>query len=186
MDIIQEIRNFVEEECKKPTNIQGYGPFKFHFIPMVDYSTKLTDEIGGDKELIQIAAWLHDIGSIVHGRENHHITGAQLAEKKLEELGYPREKIELIKKCIMNHRGSREDERETIEEKIIADADALACFDDISGIFQAAFCWEGHKSRESAKTSIRNKLERKWDKLHFESSKKILKPKFEAAILLLD
>jgi len=140
MDIVQQIKNFVEAECKKPKSIYGYDAYIFHFMPMVKYSEKLAGDLGGDKTIVLIAAWLHDIGSIRHGRKDHHITGAKIAEEKLKELNYPTEKIELIKKCILHHRGSQNSKRETIEEKIIAEADTLACFDDIPGIFQAAYC----------------------------------------------
>lgn len=184
MDIINEIKNFVEEECKKPGSKYGYEPFIFHFIPMVDYAEKLSEELGGDKEVILISSWLHDIGSIIYGRKDHHITGAEIAEKKLREFNYPEEKIELIKKCILNHRGSQQNKRESIEEQIIAEADTLSGFDNLSGIFKAALVYE-NKSQEEAKDSVRQKLERKWNQLHFEKSKEIIKPKFEAIMLLL-
>ena len=138
MDIINEIKHFVEDECKKPTSKYGYEPFHFHFVPMVNYAEKLADELGGDKEVILIAAWLHDIGSIIHGREDHHITGAKIAEEKLKELQYPAEKIELVKKCILNHRSSQQNGRSSLEEQIIAEADAMSNFDNIAGIFKAA------------------------------------------------
>lgn len=184
MDIVQEIKNFVENECKKTSSRYGYEPFPFHFVPMVNYSEKLTNELGGDKEIILIAAWLHDIGSIIHGRDNHHITGAKIAEEKLRELQYPAEKIELVKKCILNHRGSQQNNREAIEEQIIAEADVMTNFDNIAGIFKAALVYE-NKTQGEAKDSVRKKLENKWKQLHFENSKKIIKPKFDAAMLLL-
>ncbi|MEA2065234.1 MAG: HD domain-containing protein [Patescibacteria group bacterium] len=184
MDIINEIKHFVENECKKPSSKYGYEPFPFHFVPMVNYAKKLADELGGDKEIILIAAWLHDIGSIIYGREDHHITSAKVAEEKLKELQYPAEKIELIKKCIFNHRGSQQNGRNSIEEQIIAEVDVLSNFDNIAGIFKAAFVYED-KTQGEAKDSVRQKLERKWKQLHFENSKKIIKPKYEAAILLL-
>ncbi len=184
MDIINKIKHFVENECKKPSSKYGYEPFLFHFVPMVNYAEKLSDELGGDKEIILIAAWLHDIGSIIHGREDHHITSAKIAEQKLNELQYPAKRIELIKKCILNHRGSQQNVRDSIEEQIIAEADVLSTFDNISGIFKAAFVYED-KNQGEAKDSVRQKLERKWKQLHFENSKKIIKPKYEAAMLLL-
>jgi uncharacterized protein len=184
MDIINEIKHFVENECKKPSSKYGYEPFPFHFVPMVNYAEKLADELGGDKEVILIAAWLHDIGSIIHGREDHHITGAKIAEEKLIELQYPAEKIELVKKCILNHRGSQQNGSSSIEEQIIAEADVMSNFDNIAGIFKAAFVYED-KTQGEAKDSVRQKLERKWKQLHFENSKKIIRPKFEAAMLLL-
>jgi len=184
MDIIREIKTFVESECKKSSSKYGYEPFPYHFAPVAAYAEKLADELGGDKEVILIASWLHDIGSIINGRDNHHVTGAKIAEEKLIELKYPAEKIELVKKGILNHRGSQQNNRETIEEQIIAEADAMSNFDNISGIFKAAFVYE-NKTQGEAKESVRKKLEKKWRHLHFENSKKIIKPKFEAAMLLL-
>lgn len=151
---------------------------------MVNYAEKLADELGGDKEIILIAAWLHDIGSMIYGRKDHHITDARIAEKKLKELYFPDEKIELIKKCILNHRSSQQNMRNSIEEKIIAEADILSNFENIAGIFKAAFVYEDQNQGE-AKDSVRQKLERKWKQLHFDNSKEIIRPKFEAAMLLL-
>jgi uncharacterized protein len=82
---------------------------------MVEWSGKLADQLGGDKEVILIAAWLHDIGSIIDGRKNHHLSGAEIARKKLTEFNYPKDKIELVEKFILNHRGSQNRNRESLE-----------------------------------------------------------------------
>lgn len=183
MDIVQEIKDFVEQECKKPTSKYGYEPFEAHFVPMVKCAEELADQYKGDKEVILIAAWLHDVGSIIHGRKDHNITGAKIAEDKLKEFNYPQEKINLIKKCILNHRGSMQKQREAIEEKIIAEADVASNFDNIPGIFNAALVYE-KKTQKEAKEAVKTKLQNKWNQLHFESSKKSLRPKYEAAMLL--
>lgn len=184
MDIVLEIRTFVEEECKKPTSKYGYEPFVFHFIPVVQYAEILTKELGGDREVVALAAWLHDIGSIMYGREDHHTTGARIAERKLRELAYPEEKISLVKKCILNHRGSLPHDRETIEEQILAEADVLSNFENIPGIFKAAFIYENLNQGE-AKEAVRKKLKNKWEQIRFEKSREIVRPKYEAAMLLL-
>lgn len=184
MNIVQEIKNFVEAECQKPSSKYGYEPFPFHFVPVVQYAEKLANELGGDKEVILLAAWLHDIGAIIHGRDNHHITGAKIAEEKLMELGYPAAKIELVKKCILNHRGSQQHDRASLEEQIVAEADVLSNFENLPGIFKAAFIYE-NLDQGAAKIAVRKKLENKWQQLHFENSKKIIRPKYEAAMLLL-
>lgn len=183
MSIIATVRAFVEEECKKPTSKYGYEPFTFHFQPMVSYAERLVDEVGGDKEIVLLAAWLHDIGSIIHGREDHHKTGAAIAEKKLRELGYPEDKIHQVKNCILHHRGSQHLERKTIEEQIVAEADVLSNFDCIPGIFKVAFVYEG-LDQGQARIAVRKKLQRKWEQLHFETSKRSIKPRYEAAMLL--
>ena len=185
MDIIEEIKSFVENECKKPSSKYGYEPFPFHFVPVVEYAEMLVNELGGDKEIVLVATWLHDIGSIIYGREDHQITGAKIAEEKLIELHYPPEKIELVKKCILHHRGSRQDNRDSIEEQILAEADTMSNFNNIAGIFKAAFAYENQTQGE-AKEAVREKLENKWKQLRFEKSKQIIKPKYEAAMLLLE
>ncbi|MFA6514543.1 MAG: HD domain-containing protein [Patescibacteria group bacterium] len=184
MNIIEEIKKYVEGECLKPTSKYGYEPYAFHFVPMVHYAEKLANELGGDKEVILLAAWLHDIGSIVYGREDHHITGAKIAEEKLTEFGYPQEKIELIKKCILNHRGSKNNVLESLEEKILVEADVLSNFDNIPGIFKAAFVYE-HQTQGEAKDSVKQKLINKWNQLQFKESKELVRPKYEAAMIIL-
>jgi len=120
--IIEEIKKFVEEECKKPGSNYGYQPYEEHFVPMVKYAKELAKDLNVDEEIVEIAAWLHDIGSIKFGRENHHITGAEIAEKKLEEFGYEKEKIERVKECIYSHRGSQNIKPKTKEAEIIREA----------------------------------------------------------------
>jgi len=184
MDTITIIRDYVESECKKPSSKYGYEPFLYHFEPMVRYAGQLANELWWDKEVVLIAWWLHDIGSIVFWREDHHITWAEIAEEKLKELNYPEEKIELIRKWVLNHRWSKCFSRLSIEEKIISEADTMSAFENIAWIFKAAYIYE-NMSQGQAKESVKNKLENKWKNLHFERSKEIIKPKYEAIMLLL-
>lgn len=184
MSIIQKVKQFVEAECKKPSSKQGYEPFTGHFIPVVEYADKLSSELGGDKEVIILSAWLHDIGSIIEGRENHHISGAKIAEIKLQEFGYPQDKINMIKECILSHRGSQKLKPKGLEAQILVEADTMSAFNNITGLFQCAFSFE-KLTRKDAQASIKQQLQNKWKQLRFASSKKILRPKYEAAMLLL-
>jgi uncharacterized protein len=185
MNIVNKIKKFVESECKKPTSKYGAEPFDYHFAPVVKYALDLAEELGADKEIVTLAGWLHDIGSIMDGRGEHHITGAKIAERKLKELGYPAEKIERVKKCILNHRGSMNRQRLSLEEKILVEADAMSAFDNISGIFKAALVYEKMTQGE-AKESVKRKLQNKYKQLHFKESIELIKPKYEAAMLLLN
>ena len=183
MNILNEVKNFVEEECKKPTSKYGYEPFEGHFIPMVHYAKLLGEKFNVDLEILELAGWLHDIGSIIHGRENHHVTGAEIAEKKLKELGLDKEKIEKVKNCILKHRGSKPGEKTGVEEQIIADADAMSAFDHIEGLFRAAYVFE-NLNQEEAKKSVKQKLINSWNKIS-EQAREVVKDKYEAAMLLL-
>ncbi len=181
--IFEKVRTFVENECKKPTSKYGYDVYLHHFVQVHDYAKELAEKIGANIEIVELAAWLHDIGSIIYGRENHHITSCEIAEKKLKEFGYPIDKIEKIKQCIYSHRGSTNIERGTREAQIIADADAMSAFDNIGGQFKATFIYDNMTQEESRKY-VAQKLINSYSKLSSEA-KKLIKPKFDAAMLLL-
>jgi uncharacterized protein len=182
-EIVEKVRKFVEEECKKP-NANYPTAYKDHFIPVHNYARQLAEKLGADTEIVEISAWLHDIGSILYERKNHHITSAEIAEKKLKEFGYLEDKIKKVKKCILNHRGSVNNNKKTLEEQIIADADSLSHFDSLGGLFHAAFICE-KLNLEDAQKSVLEKLERSWNKITLEESRKLIKPKYDAAMLLL-
>ena len=184
MNITKVVKEYVTSECKKPSSKYGAGPLEFHFIPMVKYAKSLAKKLGADIEVVEIAAWLHDIGSIKHGRRDHHITSAKIAEKLLKKCKYPYDKIELVKKCILNHRGSVNNKKESLEEKIIADADAVSNFDVIPGLFQAAYYYEKLDQGEGIE-SVRAKLQRKYRNLCFRESRELVKEKYKAAMLLI-
>ncbi|MFA5258939.1 MAG: HD domain-containing protein [Candidatus Pacearchaeota archaeon] len=181
-DIKIIIQNFVQEECKKPTSKYGYEPYECHFVPVVKYSKLLGEKLNADLEILELAAWLHDIGSIIYGRENHHITSSEIAENKLTELNYPIDKIKHVKHCILAHRGSQNIVRETIEAQILADADSMSHFDNICGPLKAALVYEGLNQVEAI-NSVKSKLIRSYSKLS-EEAKQIIKPKYNAAMLL--
>jgi len=176
-------KDIVEGECKKPTSKYGCLPYERHFVPMHSYAVNLAKRLGANLEVVEIAAWLHDIGSIIYRREDHHITGADIAEEQLKKLRYPKNKIELVKKCILNHRGSVNNHRGSLEEQIIAEADAMNAFDRIEGLFEAAFVWE-KLDRDRAKKSVKQKLINKYNQLSIEG-KGLVRDKYNAAMLLL-
>ncbi|PIS07765.1 metal-dependent phosphohydrolase [Candidatus Berkelbacteria bacterium CG10_big_fil_rev_8_21_14_0_10_43_13] len=184
MNIVKKVKDYVEAECLKSTSKYGFEIFEFHFAVVVKYAQILADELGADREVVTLAGWLHDIGSVLYGLKDHHLTGAKIAEEKLREFNYPKNKIRLVKNCILHHRGSTASARRTLEEKIVAEADTMTAFDSIGGLFKAAYIFENLHQAEAEK-SVLKKLENKYKKLHFAKSKEIIKPKYEAAKLLL-
>lgn len=183
--IIEKIKKFVEEESKKPENWWGEEFYSLHVVSAHKYAKQLAKKLNADEEILELAALLHDIGSIIYGREDHHVTGAKIAEEKLREFNYPENKIEKIKHCILAHRGSKNIAAETVEAKIMRDADTLSTFDHITGPFLAAMVYEKKNQMES-KEAVFKKFKNSWNKLCFEESKSLIKPRYDAIVLLLD
>jgi len=140
-------------------------------------------KLKAEKEIIELAALLHDIGVVKGDSKNHHISGMKEAEKILKRFNYPQRKIEEIKHCIFAHRASKFIPRKTIEAKCIASADAMAHFDEISQLFESAFI-RFKMNPEEAKNWILEKLKRDWKKLVPEA-KKLVRDKYNATKLLL-
>lgn len=184
MNIISEVRKYVEDECKKETNFFGMSAYDHHFVSMVKYAKQLAKETGADLEVVELAGWLHDIASILGDYENHHISGAERAEILLTKYDYPKEKIGQIKHCIIAHRGSKDIPRETVEAECIADADAMSHFDNVSSLFSLALVTRKLEVDE-AKRFVREKLERSWNKLT-PRAKAMIKQKYDSAMILLE
>jgi uncharacterized protein len=86
-----------------------------------------------DLDILRTVALLHDIARTREDKTghthvldvDHAVLGAEISDKILRELGYPEEKIERIKHCIASHRFRGGNPPNTIEAKILSDADKL-------------------------------------------------------------
>jgi uncharacterized protein len=180
--ITDDIRQEVIARCKSYENKYGYGAWTHHIKAVVDNAVALAKAYDADVEVVELAALLHDIASVTKEeyKAEHHIHGAKIAEELLTECGYPPEKIELIKQCILNHRGSRPRARNTIEEICVADADAMAHFDNIPSLFSLVYKEKQLPIDEGAKF-VQEKLQRSFDKLS-DRSKQIYRARYEGAM----
>lgn len=83
-----------------------------------------------DEKVLRPAALLHDIARSVEdndttGETDHALLGGTMAEQILENLNFPPRLIEQIKHCIVSHRYRSGYQPQTIEAKILFDADKL-------------------------------------------------------------
>lgn len=86
-------------------------------------------ELGADLAILSGAALLHDIGraeeSRSRGQRCHAALGAAMAEPLLIELGFADETAAAIRHCIATHRFRDDNRPESLEAKILFDADKL-------------------------------------------------------------
>jgi uncharacterized protein len=177
-ELIGNVSNLVQKQCKKESNIFGYEIWSHHVTVVVKYAKLLAKKLEADIEIVEISALLHDYASIKDKNmyDKHHIYGAIEAEQILKKLDYPKEKINMVKECIMSHRGSLNIKRVTKEEICVASADAMAHIDQIPSLLHLAYCKRKMGVDEGA-IWVSNKIERSWNKLCLEA-KEIIKEKY--------
>lgn len=89
----------------------------------------LGKEVGANMPVLELAAYLHDIGRSEElksrGQTCHAKFGMQKARKILDKLGADKALIEAVAHCIECHRSKDEKIPQTLEAKILFDADKL-------------------------------------------------------------
>lgn len=183
-DILKNLQQEIYDRCQKETNKFGMGCY-YHIVAVVKNAEILAEEYGADKEIVMIAAWLHDIASITEYSlyELHHIHGAEMAYRILKEYCYDDKKILLVQECIKNHRGSISLERNSIEELCVADADAISHFDSVPELLYLAYVEKGMGAQDGKKF-VKDKLSRSFQKLSARS-KEHYQHKFETVMEVL-
>lgn len=185
MKITELIRNELIEITKNAKDSDGYDFYEDHIKYVVKSAIYLAKEYGADVEIVELGALLHDIAMPLNigPREEHHIYGAKIAEELLTKYNYPKNKIEIVKKCVLNHRGLKEFPRSTLEEECVADADVISHFDSIPVLFSTAFKQKNLNLHEGTKF-VKNKLERDYNKLSTKT-KILLKKRYKNIIKVL-
>ena len=171
IDIVkQEIinRSNAFEKQTKGTKDE-YNIYEEHIKYVYKYVILLSKNKNVDQEVLEISALLHDVAMTDRtlDRSKHNEYGAEIAEKFLRENNYPEEKIQLVKKCILNHNNKRLKYRTTEEEKILVDADGLAHFDTILSFYSLAHDVMGLNEGESIKF-VQDKLTRDYNEISDE------------------
>jgi len=131
----KKLEDIVKE---KMSALEGTAHSYAHVDRVVKIATILAEKEQADMELVQAASLLQDIGYAVG--EPHNETGAKLANEILKtSTNYPQERIERIVKIVLRHPIAFRDRLETLEEKIVWDADNI----DLLGVIGIAECFTG-------------------------------------------
>lgn len=184
-DIIDYLHCEVKKRCVAESNFFGMGCY-YHIKSVVKNAQILAQSFKADIEIAIIAAWLHDIASITDYSlyDNHHIHGAKMANVILQNLDYDKDKIKRVEDCILNHRGSINGNRLSLEAIVIADADAISHFDNIPSLLYLAYVKRG-LDIDRGRIFVKEKLMRSYEKLSKES-KEFYKDKFQQVMQILE
>lgn len=117
----------------------NYNFWDQHVKYVVKEAKELAIKYGADVEIVELGALLHDVAlmATVGDRKEHHVNGASISRELLIKVGYPKDKVERVVGCVLNHRSSKN--ATNIEELCVADADILAHFDNIPMLYNSAF-----------------------------------------------
>jgi len=180
--MIEQVRAFAKEKHDP----EG---FQFHILPVVKNAMLLAKKLNADLEVVETAAFLHDIGvakkiAKFEVENDHHITGSEIAGEFLLKEGCSREFVEKVKHCILTHRGRKGPRPETLEAEIVSNADAMAHFDSFLTIF--GYFLKTTSSFEEAVVEVEKKMQRDWNKkLTLPEAKEIARQKHDAIMLVL-
>ena len=167
------------EEQTKGTKDE-YNIYREHIQYVYKYVVLLSKDKNVDKEVLELSALLHDISmtDMTLDRSRHNEFGADIAEQLLRESNYPKDKVQLVKKCILNHSKKRREYRTTEEEQILVDADGLSHFDAIKKLYSLPSLVMGLSEEDSVRF-VQDKLTGDYNELS-DDLKCLVKDKYDS------
>ena len=183
--MVSEIEKIVKEACESENNVHGVYAWSHHIAWVVSGAKKLAKKLNADEEIVEIAALLHDYAGIINQNwvEVHEVEGARLAREILEQYDYPEDRVRQVAACILAHRGSQNVEKKTVEEQILASADAMAHIFNVHELLHYAYVFKKMDPDVGA-VWVKRKTERSWNKL-MPAAKEMARERYEAIQVLL-
>ena len=169
---LQEIELFVKE---KHANLGSHD--YSHVLQVTEFAIEIANNIEEEVDPVVVicGALLHDIGRMISD-EMHGLVGGSIAEELLESLPLSDEQAIRITKVIVRHTATSHVAPQTVEEKIVYDADGL----DRLGTMGLLRGFVGKKgSMVDVLERYMAKRVKAYDKLYFPISQKIGKARDE-------
>jgi len=121
-----------------------------HVLRVERLAKRIAEKENADIEIIEASCLLFDVARILEDQgkvQDHAEEGSRIAKEILEMINFPKEKINAVCHAILVHRKSKGREAETIEAKILQDADYLDALGaiDIARVIASALQSEKYK-----------------------------------------
>ena len=182
---IENIENFVKNR---------FGEVNWGHVQRVrKIALELSRKYNADEELVDIGVLLHDIakGKANENYVEHHIEGAEIAEKILKENGFDEEFIGGVKRIILRHMGPFRflewqlelagkpadycEKPDTMEEKIVFDADMVDLTSEEGVKKLLLINKKNNNSLEKTIESIKKSLKDALDSAQTDEGRKMIK-----------
>jgi putative nucleotidyltransferase with HDIG domain len=163
---MKNIEEFAEECYKRFPDYPRV--WEEHILPVRKFAVRLAEIEKADREVVEIAALLHDIGRYKN-RDDHHLTGYEMTKNFLEDIEMEDHRKMLILKCVLKHRSRSAGEENEMEVRVVQCADALGTlFDDN---------WQEKSRNSMKKEELLALYEKSLGKVTLESAKKMAEPR---------
>ncbi|MFX0038926.1 MAG: HD domain-containing protein [Promethearchaeota archaeon] len=169
------IKDFALSNSEKD-DIHGFS----HVERVYNICFKLGKNLNANLRVLQIAALLHDIGRIhqktnIKNEKNHAELSAEIAYEFLESQGFSlsQEDLKNIIHCIRSHSFSNNSNPQTLEAKILSDADKLDALGAIGLYRTIGFTIKKKGGLNQVIEHLENKILKLKDQLNLDISKKI-------------
>ena len=150
-EFFENIKKYVREVVGEK------GSHNFSHIERVyKYSILISKDLDVDLDIVKTAALLHDIARPKEERgetKDHAEQGAIDAKEILNKTGFPKEKIEIVCKCILMH-NKKKDLPEIKEVRVLKEADGLDAVGAIGISREFSFNGEEYIWDNSPKSSL--------------------------------
>lgn len=166
--LIEEIAEFIESK-QRNEKAHDYA----HVLQVLDYALRIAAAVSEkvDPFVLICGALFHDLGWVgADTGDRHGLRGAVLADEYLAATWVSREMQLQIRRAVVRHTDRSQLPPETVEEKILWDADKLAGLGRL-GLLRRIIATSG--STEAIVESSLRFAEEYFDRLHFVASRRI-------------
>lgn len=155
-----------------------------HVKAVVKTAVRLAEIMDADVEVVEAAAWLHDIAKIEGGK--HPRIGARIARQLLPQTDFPAEKIDRVAQAIEEHQGLwRRQPLTNLESMVLWDADKLTKF-GLTSVYHVTGMFMMSGRRSNIKSLIKRGQATDWIQksiasMHTEPARRAAAARFAAA-----
>ncbi len=157
-----------------------------HILRVWEFGMELGRKLGADLEILEPALLLHDIIRTPETESRHASLSAEKAREILPGFGYTPEEIEKIAYCIRNHSDSEEGSPESLEAKILYDADKLDGLGPEGVKRVIALAREKGMDLKTSARWYRERIEKALKKLHFPESRELAKERLDYSLAWIE
>ena len=142
-----------------------------HAFMVREFALIIQKRVGGDKDIVEISALLHDIGKAELLGPKHEEISTKLAKEFLEQINFNKDKIKQILECI------KYENFESIEARILRSADSMALIMDKEGRK-----WYFENILKNNKERILKELGKSYFEIEFDFAKKFVEKTYKKLV----